>query len=552
MEEDLFTYKSNRSRAPRQGDGRDNLFAWTIALLLLVGLAVGVWIASYYVFSHPEEPLNYKWLERLGQIQELQRFEVTKAPRGEFLTVKEMYERFGSLPGYELANRNERMVRDYIRNYSSLEGRLPYLIGKFNVLDSFALSEADVITSGAVVLAQSEDFPGILVEHLYPASAETGAALIRSMRTGTAITLKKTLDLAAVLQVTKLRDGRLLLTVMPLLYGSYALDDASPAISLDPPRRLNLAAGWPVVKPVEVEAAEMRYRQFLRENGLSEPSPDTPTLAPALPKLGEVTELGGIDPHATPVPSKSAPIVSPQPNATATPGRATVRQTMPVAPAIPVVPESTPITKAPTPSPTLARKPTPAMSWPPGASSTPEAASAPAATSAPAAAVRPPASASVGPSGIPLKPFLATDGAKPAPQSPQPPAETPPSRASSSKWRTYPPGQMPRGRLVEVSEAAKMSGGTRGERTYLSGDFVVTAVEPGKAIMRSKTPLNLPVQIPGITPQARVIVEFPQAGMEPGEGSKIRRDAQRPFQILSVETGSDGVVNIYAREVTSP
>ncbi len=549
----MFSYSGSRRRGGEkpQRSGSDNLFTWTIALLLLVGLAAGAWIASYYVFGHPEEPFNYQILDRLGQIEELQRFELTKAPKGEFLTAREMFERFGSLPGYELANRNEQLVRNYIRNYSTLEGRVPYLIGSFSVLDSFALSEEDVITSGAVVLAQATDFPGVLVEHLYPSDEAVGSEIQRKMRVGTAIRLKKTLDLAALLHVTKLRDGRLLLTVMPLLYGSYALDDGSSSVSLRPPERLNLAAGWPIVKPVEVDSAETRYNEYLRQHGLSEPSEAVPTLVPTVPTVGLQPAQGGIDPHATPAPALQP---SPSPPATARAPKDAPRA-IPVAPAIPITPgteQPQPVASTaatpPPPVPPLEPAPTPPLTWPPQASSPP-----PPPPPAPEA-ITPPPSQAVGPGGIPLKPFLPQGSDLPLAQTTAPPTYTPtPPPRQSAAWRLYPPGRMPRGRLVDVGEAARMpSGATRAERVYLGGDFVVTASQPGKAILRSRGPLNLPVQVPGITPQARIIVEFPQPGAEPGEGTRIQRDGQRPFQILSVEKGSDGVVNIYAREVTSP
>jgi hypothetical protein len=35
-------------------------------------------------------------------------------------------------------------------------------------------------------------------------------------------------------------------------------------------------------------------------------------------------------------------------------------------------------------------------------------------------------------------------------------------------------------------------------------------------------------------------------------GGNVNRDAQRPFQITSVEQGSDGQINVYVREVTRP
>jgi hypothetical protein len=51
---------------------------------------------------------------------------------------------------------------------------------------------------------------------------------------------------------------------------------------------------------------------------------------------------------------------------------------------------------------------------------------------------------------------------------------------------------------------------------------------------------------------SRVIVDFPDGAPVPGEGEAFTRDGQRPFEITSIEEGSDGQVNIYVREVTRP
>jgi len=110
------------------------------------------------------------------------------------------------------------------------------------------------------------------------------------------------------------------------------------------------------------------------------------------------------------------------------------------------------------------------------------------------------------------------------------------------KWTLHAPGQMPRGRLVDMT-AARAAGGTgTRERTYLRGDFKVTAAGPGRAVLRDTSGAG----------NSRVIVDFPDGAPVPGEGEAFTRDGQRPFEITSIEEGSDGQVNIYVREVTRP
>ena len=65
---------------------------------------------------------------------------------------------------------------------------------------------------------------------------------------GLDIKLEKTLDLSAIIHIEKLEDGRLLLTAVPLLYGSYALKQGTGSFSLQPPTGLHLEGGVPILK----------------------------------------------------------------------------------------------------------------------------------------------------------------------------------------------------------------------------------------------------------------------------------------------------------------
>ena len=67
---------------PRQ---RINYFAWTVAILLLIGFALAAWLGSFYIFDQPERPDSYRILQRLHKIEPTKRFELTAAPPGEFL-----------------------------------------------------------------------------------------------------------------------------------------------------------------------------------------------------------------------------------------------------------------------------------------------------------------------------------------------------------------------------------------------------------------------------------------------------------------------------------
>jgi hypothetical protein len=139
---------------------------------------------------------------------------------------------------------------------------------------------------------------------------------------------------------------------------------------------------------------------------------------------------------------------------------------------------------------------------------------------------------------VELKPFLAAN-------------PTPAATNTGGKWRTYPPGQMPRGRLVENSELGEIADrGVGTERLYLRGSFNVTASGENRAVLRSQG--GVPNILRPGSGGVRVIVEYPQGAQPPAEGAAFSRDEMRPFLITDVRKGADGQINVYVREVTTP
>ena len=76
---------------------KDNLFLWTVVILLLIGFAMACWLGSFYIFGHPERAESYKILKKLHKIDPPKRFEITAAPAGEFLTAQKLFERYNTL-----------------------------------------------------------------------------------------------------------------------------------------------------------------------------------------------------------------------------------------------------------------------------------------------------------------------------------------------------------------------------------------------------------------------------------------------------------------------
>jgi hypothetical protein len=245
---------------------KDNLFIWTVFLLVLVGVAFACWLGSFYVFGHPEEPRPYSILKKLGKLPPPGRFQVTKAPAGEFLDAQRLFERYSKFTALQLERENQIYLRNYIKNYSETKKLVPYIVGKYVILKVYELHESDFFTTGVVALTQSVDFPQVLVELIYTAPVENVSDLKAMLKPGVEVRLDRTLDLSAVVHVARAVDGRVQLSVVPLLYGQYRLKEGAGEFSLEPPVQLKVASGLPLIRNEEVrsvfrEQAELRKKR---------------------------------------------------------------------------------------------------------------------------------------------------------------------------------------------------------------------------------------------------------------------------------------------------
>jgi len=471
-----------------KGDG--GLFGWSIFILLLIGLVAVCWMGTLYIFGHPEEPMGYAMLHKFKKLEAPKRFSETAAPKGEFLDAKKLLAKYGPMSAYQLDQESHKLLRDYIRNYEGVSGLVPYITGRYNILDSYQLTANDFIQAGVVAIAQDSEVPQVLIETIYPTDERMVPTLHRSLLTGLDIPIQRSLDLSPIIHVEKLPDGRLKFTTIPIQYPNYSATQGPGSFSLEPPATLNVAAGLPILPNSKIAEADQRYASYRRK--MANPGGQKASAPPAnqlMPVRSATTTSG-----ATPAP----------PVARAIPANASSPTPAPVE-------EPVPVTIPPT-----GTEPSVARAIPVNPGDTPPAA-APLAT-APAVGT-----------DVPLKPFMAG-------------STTAVASTASGKWQTFKPGQMPKGRLVSLGESKQLAGtGLGGERVYLKGNFVVSAAGQNRAVLRDSTGSK----------DARIIVEFPTSSSPPGEGANVARDANRPFLITRIERSSDGTVNIWAREVTT-
>jgi hypothetical protein len=536
-------YDEPYARAPE----RINYFAWTVVILLLIGFALAAWLGSFYIFNQPERPDSYRILQKLHKIEPPKRFELTAAPPGEFLNASQLYERYVGMGAAELARTNAELLRNYIRNYQQVRGLVPYVVGRYTIIAVRELGPDDVFPCGMAALTTAVDSGELLMEHVYPAKPEALPLMKQTLSVGLEVKLERTHDVSAVIHAERLIDGRILVTSVPLLYGSYTVTRGLGTFRLEPPPSLNLVAGWPVFKSderasIEKHLAEYRQKMAAAQTG---PIPLPGASATPPPVKNELVRIEQARPVAAlattpPVVASNEKLAKPTPLAkgkkgkkqklespapAAAPSQAMVAQNKPA-------PAGTPVTVA-------------SALAPPSALNIPVATPATAGKQPPVAGSIPQTSPVTLATPVPVLP------AQPAP------AGTPnvalASNAGGGSWKTFAPGKMPLGRLIATGDLNDVADhGLAGERVYLKGQFVVNFSDANKAVLRPRSTLTSKVLHLGGGSSTRIIVEFPRGYTPPPQGAVINRDEARPYEVTEVRKQEDGQLNVFVREIMQP
>ncbi len=239
------------ANAVKKADG--GIFWWTIAIVILVALAACSWIASIFVFTHPERPYNYKLLTRIHRLEELKQFTEKDVPKGKSLTPPELFQRFAPLTEENLVNHNYLLRRNYITNFKG-QGEKPFYVrGRFKVMYARPLTEQDVVPRGLVAraVAVNEDgreYRNVIVEYVLPTEFEVAGM---EFAPGDLLDIdsrrSKTRLYGAIINIQRLNEDVLVFTVVPLMYGEHLVDPAKGRIlTAVPPERLNMGAPFPL------------------------------------------------------------------------------------------------------------------------------------------------------------------------------------------------------------------------------------------------------------------------------------------------------------------
>ena len=119
---------------------------------------------------------------------------------------------------------------------------------------------------------------------------------------------------------------------------------------------------------------------------------------------------------------------------------------------------------------------------------------------------------------------------------------------TGATWKTFAPGTAPAGRMLDTAGLQEVANnGTRGERVYLKGQFVVNFADANRAVLRPTSG-----QSGALARNLRVIVDYPAGASLPNPGSTVSRDDARPYEITEVRRQSDGQLNVFVREIIRP
>lgn len=260
-EESSFSRNSREQDEGRYASG--NLILWLAAIAVLVGLNFASWSFCMWVFGQPEHPMNYNLLSRLDKLDPIRGFTPVTAPRGEFLSAKDLYAKLYPLSPPELGAYNGIRKRSYLTNFQERDD-VTFLSGEFRVESFERLGEEDVFASGVVVRARSTAFPDLLIDLVLPSDSPPEQF---ELARGTLIEVEESLFCAAVLHVHRSDEATMVVTAVPLVTRVATGDLENPhrpvrfefgetsRIELSTPPKIRLEAErWPVSSPAsEIE-----------------------------------------------------------------------------------------------------------------------------------------------------------------------------------------------------------------------------------------------------------------------------------------------------------
>jgi hypothetical protein len=248
--------QSSFSRQSREQDeGRyvsGNLVLWLAIIAVLVGLNFASWSFCMWVFGQPEHPMNYRLLTKLERLDPIHGFTPVSAPRGKFISAKDLYAQAYPFSPTELRAYNGILKRSYLKNYLEQEN-VTFLSGEFTVLSVQPMGPEDVFPAGYVIRGRSTTFPDAIVDFPLPAEKTPEKFLLAA---GQVFKIEESSTCAVILNIERLDDGTMVFTAVPLVERVYEFADKAVITVKVPPQIRIDPENWPISGDLEAVEAK--------------------------------------------------------------------------------------------------------------------------------------------------------------------------------------------------------------------------------------------------------------------------------------------------------
>lgn len=223
--------------------------------MLCFCLAVFSWMKIPPIFANPQDPENYKLLDKINRLDPIVAFSALEPPEGDIANTQNLYSKFGSLNRNELTALNANLIKNYVTNYKQ-QTLNTYIQGDFRVIKTRVLNKDDRFMTGIAIKAEAlvkvnkfteaQAFP-VWLEIILP-NAPASAA--RNIAEGDLIEINKNPFFASVLYVERIErtdnDPIMSFTVVPLVYESpWNPPRNKEKFNISPPKKLNMDAKLP-------------------------------------------------------------------------------------------------------------------------------------------------------------------------------------------------------------------------------------------------------------------------------------------------------------------
>ncbi len=234
---------SRQSREQDEGcHASGNFVIWIAVLAVLIGLNFASWSFCMWVFGQPEHPMNYRLLTKLERLEPIHGFTPVSAPRGKFVSAKDLYAQVYPFGDDELRAYNGILKRSYLKNYLEIDN-VTFLSGDFTMLVVQAMGEEDVFPAGYVIRARSTTFPDAIVDFALPAEKTPEPF---ELAEGQVLKIEESTTCAALLHIDRMEDGTMVFTAVPLVEREYVFNDAAKIAVMPPPLIRIEPERWPI------------------------------------------------------------------------------------------------------------------------------------------------------------------------------------------------------------------------------------------------------------------------------------------------------------------